>query len=134
MRLLIVDDNKVNQKVVQALLRKYNYNFTFANNGAEAYEAYKLNDFECILMDLHMPFMDGLESTILIRRFEKENNLKETPIIAVTASHPEQDKSKCISAGMNDFLRKPLNIKDLVQSIATWVNFETTKKKCYECN
>ncbi|NOY51405.1 MAG: response regulator [Chlorobi bacterium] len=93
-KLLIADDNIVSQKVVWELLRKYSFNRTFANNGVEALEAFKSNNHACILIDLQMPLRDGLESTILIRKFEKESNLKETPVIAVTASRPEQDKSK----------------------------------------
>lgn len=128
MRLLLVDDNHINRMVVLALLRKFNYEIITAANGIEALDLFKSDKFDCILMDIHMPKMDGITSTILIRKFEKENNLNETPILALTASHPEEDKSKCLDAGMNDFIRKPVTLAELSRIISIFVNNKTTEK------
>lgn len=128
MRLLLVDDNHINRMVVLALLRKFNYEIITAANGIEALDLFKSDKFDCILMDIHMPKMDGITSTILIREFEKENNLNETPILALTASHPEEDKSKCLDAGMNDFIRKPVTLAELSRIISIFVNNKTTEK------
>ncbi|PLX13880.1 MAG: hypothetical protein C0598_02640 [Marinilabiliales bacterium] len=123
MKLLVVDDNNVNRMVVLALLKRFNYDISIAINGKEALEKYKTRKFDCILMDIHMPQMDGITSTKLIREYEKNNSLDETPIIALTVSHPEEDKSKCFSAGMNDFIRKPVTLNDLSLALS---NITTT--------
>jgi CheY-like chemotaxis protein len=114
--------------VVLALLRKFNYDILTATNGLEALEMFKSDKFDCILMDIHMPKMDGITSTKLIREFEKENNLDETPILALTASHPEEDKSKCLDAGMNDFIRKPVRQEELSRIISIFVDTNTSEK------
>lgn len=131
MRLLVVDDNNLNQLIVIALLRKFNYDILTASNGIEALEMFKSDKFDCILMDIHMPKMDGITSTMLIREFEKENNLNETPILALTASHPEEDKSKCLDAGMNDFIRKPVRQEELSRIISIFADTNTSEKKLH---
>lgn len=128
MRLLLVDDNHINRMVVQALLRKYDYDIITATNGIEALELFKSEKFDCVFMDIHMPKMDGITSTMLIREYEKENNLNETPILALTASHPEEDKSKCLDAGMNDFIRKPVTQAELSRIISIFANNKTSEK------
>ncbi len=127
MRLLLVDDNHINRMVVIALLKKYNYDIVTATNGVEALELFKSENFDCVFMDIHMPKMDGITSTMLIREYEIENNLKETPILALTASHPEEDKSKCLDAGMNDFIRKPVTQAELSRIISIFAN-KTSEK------
>ena len=122
MQILIAEDNSINQRIFKAFLRNAEYEVKFANNGAEAFELFKHEKFCCILMDLHMPVMDGLETTRQIRKFESENNLEEIPIIAVTASHPAEDKDKCFSAGMNDFVQKPISEEALKTTIKNWIN------------
>lgn len=127
MRLLLVDDNHINRMVVIALLKKYNYDIVTATNGVEALELFKSENFDCVFMDIHMPKMDGITTTMLIREYEIENNLKETPILALTASHPEEDKSKCLDAGMNDFIRKPVTQAELSRIISIFAN-KTSEK------
>jgi osomolarity two-component system sensor histidine kinase NIK1 len=85
-----------------------------ANNGVEAIERFRENKFDIILMDIMMPVMDGLEATIKIREEEKLNNIKKrTPIVALTANTMDNDRDKCISYGMDDFLSKPFDIEKL---------------------
>jgi len=129
MRLLVVDDNHINRMVVLALLRKFNFEIVTAGNGIEALELFKTKKFDCVLMDIHMPKMDGITSTMLIREYEKENNLIQTPILALTASHPEEDKSKCLDAGMNDFIRKPVTQGELSRIISIFVDNKITEKE-----
>ncbi len=114
---LIVEDNIVNQKVLKKLLDKLNIANTIANNGLEAVELFEKNDYDIIFMDLHMPEMDGFEATRKIHSMEKYK-LKTIPIVAVTASAFEEDKTKAIASGMDDFISKPIVMKNLEETIA----------------
>jgi osomolarity two-component system sensor histidine kinase NIK1 len=111
---LLVEDNLLNQRIVTFSLKKYNHDVIIANNGVEAIEKFRENKFDVILMDIMMPVMDGLEATIKIREEEKLNNVeKRTPIVALTANTMDNDRDKCISYGMDDFLSKPFDIEKL---------------------
>ncbi|MEM9706560.1 MAG: ATP-binding protein [Pseudomonadota bacterium] len=114
--LLVVEDNLVNQQVINALLRSSGHSITFANNGAEAVDSCKSVNFDCILMDLQMPIMDGLEATRAIRGGDGKNNA--TPIIAVTANISDAVWSDMMSAGANDVVAKPINIVQLNDRIS----------------
>jgi osomolarity two-component system sensor histidine kinase NIK1 len=114
LKILLVEDNILNQRVVTLSLRKYQHEVIIANNGLEAIEKFSNDRFDVILMDIMMPVMDGIEATKKIR--EIENNLsvsKKTPIIALTANTMDNDREKCISYGMNEFMEKPLEIEKL---------------------
>ncbi|MCW0481461.1 response regulator [Gaoshiqia sediminis] len=112
--ILLVEDNVLNQRIVTFSLKKYNHQVTIANNGMEAFEAFKTSKFDVILMDIMMPVMDGLEATVKIREHEIENNITDqTPIIAITANTMDNDRDKCISYGMNEFMAKPFDIEKL---------------------
>lgn len=112
--ILLVEDNVLNQRIVTFSLKKYNHQVTIANNGLEAFEAFKTSKFDVILMDIMMPVMDGLEATVKIREHEIENNIPDqTPIIAITANTMDNDRDKCISYGMNEFMAKPFDIEKL---------------------
>jgi CheY-like chemotaxis protein len=91
------------------VLRKLGFTADIAVNGAEAVEAWRVNKYEIILMDCHMPKMDGYEATRLIRQLESEQNLKPTQIIAMTANANLEDRKLCMAAGMNDFTTKPID-------------------------
>lgn len=121
MKVLIAEDNELNQRIFRAFLRRTPYEITIANNGLEALEIFKTDKFDCILMDLHMPVMDGIETTRNIRLYEEENKLNRIPIIAVTASHPAEDKEKCFEAGMSDFIQKPITEEVLIKVIEYWI-------------
>ncbi len=114
--ILLVEDNVLNQRIVTFSLKKYNHNVTIANNGLEALDRFRESQFDVILMDLMMPEMDGLEATVKIREIETENNLStRTPIIALTANTMDNDRDKCISYGMDEFMPKPFDIEKLKQ-------------------
>ena len=112
--ILLVEDNLLNQRIVTFSLKKFNHEVVIANNGVEAIEQFRVRKFDVILMDIMMPVMDGLEATIKIREFENKNMIeKRTPIIALTANTMDNDRDKCISYGMDDFLSKPFDIEKL---------------------
>ncbi len=114
LKILLVEDNLLNQRVVTFSLKKYNHEVTIANNGLEAVELFRVNKFDVILMDLMMPVMDGLEATVKIREEEEMNNSdKRIPIIAITANTMDNDRDTCISYGMDDFMSKPFDIEKL---------------------
>lgn len=113
---MLVEDNILNQRIVTFSLKKYNHNVTIANNGLEALDRFKEDQFDVILMDIMMPEMDGLEATVKIRELENQNNLNfRTPIIALTANTMDNDRDKCISYGMDEFMAKPFDIEKLKQ-------------------
>ncbi len=116
MRILIAEDNPLNQKIIMAYLRSDKHDVVLAVNGQLAYEQFMVDSFSCILMDLHMPGMDGFQATKAIRATEKGKNV---PIIAVTASAPYEDKQKCFDAGMDDFLQKPIRPTDLKRVLSS---------------
>ncbi|MBU6950713.1 ATP-binding protein [Hahella sp. HN01] len=115
---LLVEDNQVNQLVAKTILRKLGYEVSIANNGQDALDLVGNDHYDIILMDCHMPVMDGYEATRLIRQNAKYDAL---PIIAVTANVMQGDKERCLSCGMNDYLTKPYEKKALTQMLAKWL-------------
>jgi len=112
--ILLVEDNALNQRIVTFSLKKYNHEVSIANNGLEAVEQFQKTSFDVILMDIMMPVMDGLEATQKIRSIEEENKVgKRTPIIAITANTMDNDRDKCISYGMDEFMAKPFDMEKL---------------------
>jgi PAS domain S-box-containing protein len=104
--ILVAEDNVVNQRLVKELLVRKNYNVTIVENGLKIFDVLEQTDFDIILMDIQMPIMDGLEATSIIREIEKGTG-KHTPIIGITAYAVKADKTKCMEAGMDDYLAKP---------------------------
>ncbi len=115
-KILVVEDNYINQRVLAAYLNKENISLLIANNGLEAINFYKNMNFDCILMDIAMPIMDGIEATKRIRLKERWKR-KHTPIIAVTASDPEHNRDRFFAAGIDDYLGKPINEISLKEKI-----------------
>ncbi len=114
LKILLVEDNLLNQRIVLFSLKKYNHAITVANNGVEAVEKFIEAEYDLILMDIMMPIMDGLEATVKIREVEQSSNAsRRTPIIALTANTMDNDRSKCISYGMDDFMAKPFDVQKL---------------------
>ena len=114
--ILLVEDNILNQRIVAFSLKKLSHEVIIANNGLEALEIFKKSKFDVILMDIMMPIMDGLEATVEIRNYEKDKSIiNQTPIIALTANTMDNDREKCISFGMNDFMAKPFDVEKLNQ-------------------
>ncbi len=117
-QILIVEDNRINQYVVKGFLTLAGVKVSLANNGEEALEQIKMHNFNAILMDVHMPVMDGLEATRQIR----ENQLfKDLPIIALTAGVTPEERKTCLSSGMNDLVSKPVNSNELIAVLCRWI-------------
>ncbi|OEK07678.1 hypothetical protein A8C32_17010 [Flavivirga aquatica] len=116
---LVAEDNRMNQKVIKFLLERQGADCTFAKNGLEAVELYKILDFDMIFMDIYMPDMDGYEATRIIKETQKYKADK-TPIIAVSASAFEEDINNVKLAGIDDFLAKPIEVIKLKELIAKY--------------
>ena len=128
MKILLVEDNLMNQKVVMFNLKKLNLEIAPAVMGSEAIELFKNNQFSLVLMDIMLPEMDGYEITRAIREMEKQNNIENpVPIIALTANTYDNDKEKCFNAGMNDYLSKPFTSKQLIDMIAKYLPVGTNE-------
>jgi CheY-like chemotaxis protein/HPt (histidine-containing phosphotransfer) domain-containing protein len=119
-RILVAEDNPTNQIVILAQLRKLGYTATAAANGAEAVEAVQHGGFDLVLMDCHMPIMDGFEATRRIRN-TLHGDSAAVPIIAITASAMSDDRDRCLSQGMNDYLAKPVELAALRNVLAKWL-------------
>ncbi len=119
-RILLVEDNKVNQLVGSKVLENLGYTFTIANNGLEAVDAFKLGNYDAVLMDCQMPEMDGYEATAAIRRIEGSTG--HIPIIAMTAAAMEGDREHCMAAGMDDFITKPVRLEAVSTVLERWVS------------
>lgn len=117
--ILVVEDNRLNQKVILKMLRNLGYRYELAVNGVEAVEFATRINCNLILMDWHMPVMDGLDATRQIRRFGDQ--YATLPIIALTASALHNEREQCFSAGMNDYLSKPLTEKNLKAKLQKWL-------------
>ncbi len=128
LKILLAEDNKMNQKVAINMLKKLNHVITIAQNGKEALNAFKENEFDLILMDGQMPVMDGLEATMAIRDFEKkQGGTKHIPIIALTANAMKGDRERFLESGMDDYITKPIKRKALEDAIITCSTKKETK-------
>jgi two-component system, sensor histidine kinase len=117
-KILYAEDNLVNQQVTLLLLKNAGVKCDVANDGKKAFEMFQKNNYDLILMDMQMPEYDGIESTKKIREYEeKYGNGKPAFIVAVTANAMQEDRQKCFSAGMNDFLTKPFTAEELIRII-----------------
>ena len=116
LRILVAEDNLVNQKLAKRLLEKRGHVVEIANNGLEAVAAAQNGGFDVVLMDLQMPQMDGLQATVQIRELEKKLN-RHIPIIAVTANAVMGDRERCLAAGMDDYVSKPIKISTLTATL-----------------
>ncbi len=122
LRILLVEDNKVNQKVAAALLKKLGCEVSIANHGEEALSLATSTSFEAILMDCQMPVMDGFEATRRLRSGEAGETAARLPIIAMTANAMQGDRELCLQAGMSDYLAKPVGRNELMAVLARWTN------------
>ena len=112
MRVLVAEDNEHNQLLIELLLKKQGVECTLVENGAEAVEKLRKNNYDLIFMDLEMPVMGGFEAVAAIRREEQETGARRI-IVALSAHPPEEQRERCIAAGMDEYLMKPFNVKAL---------------------
>jgi PAS domain S-box-containing protein len=117
MRILLAEDNLVNQKLAMRLLQKLGADVRVVNNGIAVLQALREADFDAVLMDCQMPQMDGYEATRQLRRGERSVRNPQIPVIALTAHAMATDRAKCLAAGMNDYLTKPINPAHLRQAL-----------------
>lgn len=122
LKILLVEDNPINQKVASRLLEKAGHSVTIAANGKEAVERIEGHEFDLVLMDVQMPEMDGLEATQVIRR--NENGNRHMPIVALTAHAMVGDRERCLEAGMDGYVTKPVQTQVLFQAMAEALGLE----------
>ena len=126
-KILIVEDNKINQKVITAKLSKFNVLTEIAENGQIALDKWGQNAYDLIFMDCQMPVMDGFAATREIRSIETNMDLPHQTIIALTATATESDREKCLAVGMDDYLSKPIIDEQLIAVLAQRLGAENTK-------
>lgn len=117
-KILIVDDDMLNRMLATFILKKHHIVISEAGNGEEAIQYLSNNLYDLILMDIQMPILNGLQASEKIR---KELNLS-VPIIALTGSNTEDELKSCFNAGMNDYLLKPIDETQFIQTISKWIN------------
>jgi len=122
--ILVAEDFALNQDVVRLMLVDTVFNPIFANNGQEAADMFKQEPdrYGLVLMDISMPIMDGYESSALIIKHQTENNLARTPIIALTGHALKHDREKCLNAGMDAYLTKPVKQVELIETLEYWTS------------
>ncbi|MGK5025715.1 PAS domain S-box protein [Janthinobacterium sp. RB2R34] len=122
-RILLVEDNTFNQQVALELLEEAGASVCLANNGVEALDLLRQTQFDCVLMDVQMPLMDGLQATRLIRA---DSGLAHLRVLAMTATATSEDRVRCLEAGMDDFISKPIQPAMMIQTIAGWLPVRDT--------
>jgi CheY-like chemotaxis protein len=116
LRILLAEDNPVNQKLARFAIEKMGHSIVMVNNGIRAVETSASGQFDLILMDLQMPEMDGFEATARIREAERSAG-RHTPIVAMTAHAMHGDREQCLRAGMDDYISKPIDLQALARMI-----------------
>jgi two-component system sensor histidine kinase/response regulator len=131
LRILLAEDNAINQKLAVVLLQKAGYSVDAVETGAQALEKVQVDTYSAVLMDVQMPDMDGLEATQLIRELEKKTG-HHLPIIAMTAHAMQGDRERCLEAGMDDYITKPLEPKVLISALDRWAQASDTPVELIE--
>jgi signal transduction histidine kinase/CheY-like chemotaxis protein/HPt (histidine-containing phosphotransfer) domain-containing protein len=120
-KILVAEDNLANQELLKYHLESLGFEFTIKENGLEALKEYKENKYDLVLTDINMPVMDGVEALKQIRLYEEEQKKEKTPIIAITANAIKGDKEKYLILGMDDYLSKPINAKELEKKLNSFL-------------
>jgi two-component system, sensor histidine kinase and response regulator len=116
----MVEDNLLNRKLGLKIIEKFGYRATAVSNGNEAVEILSKQDFDLVFMDISMPVMGGYEATAAIRDFSSPVLNHQVPIVAMTAYAMKDDREKCLEAGMNDYIAKPINPLEIIAAIEKW--------------
>jgi signal transduction histidine kinase/DNA-binding response OmpR family regulator/HPt (histidine-containing phosphotransfer) domain-containing protein len=128
LRLLLAEDNLINQKVAQGILQRLGHTVHVVSDGAAALEALAEVHFDAVLMDCQMPVMDGYTATRQLRQAERENDRPHMPVIALTASAMVEDRQRCLDAGMDDYVSKPLEPDTLASTLDHWTGTSGTAR------
>ncbi len=117
LNILVADDTELNRSMVTRLLTRKGHTVTSVDDGLQAFDRVRQEAFDAVLMDVQMPVMDGIESTKNIRQWEEAESKSPVPIIALTANDERRQRALYLSAGMNDVITKPIDVKTLIPSI-----------------
>jgi signal transduction histidine kinase/DNA-binding response OmpR family regulator/HPt (histidine-containing phosphotransfer) domain-containing protein len=128
LRILVAEDNVVNQKVVRCMLERFGYRADMVADGREAIKALETESYDIVLMDVQMPELDGLEATSIIRDPESRVRQHDVPIIAMTAHAMKEDRQRCLDCGMNDYVSKPISQQTLFAAISRWSGSGTQRE------
>ncbi len=120
-RLILAEDDAINQQVTKKILTRFGYQVDVANNGSEAVTLLEKNDYALVLMDCMMPVLDGYDTTSIIRNQASNVRNHAIPVIALTGNAYKEYRDGCLAAGMNDFLAKPIDIADLLTMLEKWL-------------
>jgi PAS domain S-box-containing protein len=125
-KVLVAEDNSANQELISYILQEMGIEFTIKSNGLEILNEFKKDFYDLILMDINMPVLDGVETFKQIRIYEKDNQLQKTPIVALTANAIKGDKERFLNIGMDNYLTKPINVKELRDIFEIYLNNKKT--------
>jgi CheY-like chemotaxis protein len=128
-RILLAEDNKINQVVAAGVLKKLGYDVDIVEDGAAAVSACAETQYGAVLMDVMMPNVDGYQATQMIRESERKRYLRPIPIIGLSARAMAGDREIALNAGMNDYLTKPLRTPDLVLALDRWLDDEAANEE-----
>jgi CheY-like chemotaxis protein len=126
LRMLVAEDTSTNQIVIRAVLRKLGFNADVVGNGEQALNALDGKEYDIVLMDIHMPVMDGI-TAIRKLRASRQNPNSQIPVIALSASILKEECSQYLAAGMNDVLGKPIEIEKVQAMLEKWTSYSATK-------
>ena len=126
-RILLVEDDTVNLLMTKSLLSRAGYHVDVASNGSEAIQALEKNDYSAVLMDCMMPVLNGYEATLIIRNPASAVRNHTVPVIALTANAMQEDRDRCLAAGMNDYLAKPIELTEMLAMLEKWLPFTTVQ-------
>jgi CheY-like chemotaxis protein len=120
-QVLLVEDNPVNQKLGRIVLTRLGLQVDIANNGLEALRLLPQRPYDLVFMDCQMPEMDGFEATTAIRSWEVSTGRPRVPIVAMTANAMAGDRERCLAAGMDDYIAKPIQSQRIVEALQRWI-------------